>query len=193
MAAGLGLCAVARPCHVEHRRKLEKALTEAFEEHPDVGIITSFPGLGTTLGARLLGELGDDRDRFTSRRGLKAFAGTAPETRASGTRTSVTMRTVPNKRLNHAAYLWALPLVLHSPPARAHYDRRRQRGDSHTAASRNHVIRNSGCCTTACRRGSTSTARPTRPAQARTPRRHPQRLPVDGSELIRCLPRATST
>ena len=47
------------------------------------------------------------------------------------------MRIVRNKRLNHAAYLWALPLLLHSAPARAHYDRRREHGDSHTAASRN--------------------------------------------------------
>lgn len=54
------------------------------------------------------------------------------------------MRIVRNKRLNHAAYLWALPLILHSPPARAHYDRRREHGDSHTAASRNLVNRQLG-------------------------------------------------
>jgi len=124
--------------------ELERALTEAFEQHPDAAIITSFPGLGTILGARILGEMGDDRDRFASSRGLKAFAGTAPVTRASGTRTSITMRVVRNKRLNHAAYLWALPLLLHSPPARAHYDRRREHGDSHTAASRNLVNRQLG-------------------------------------------------
>ncbi len=47
------------------------------------------------------------------------------------------LRVVRNKRLNHAAYLWALPLILYSADARMHYDRRRQSGDSHTAASRN--------------------------------------------------------
>jgi transposase len=124
--------------------ELEKGLAAAFEQHPDAAVITSFPGLGTVLGARLLGEIGDDRARFASARGLKAFAGTAPVTRASGARTSVTMRVVRNKRLNHAAYLWALPLLLHSPPARAHYDRRRAHGDSHTAASRNLVNRQLG-------------------------------------------------
>jgi transposase len=124
--------------------ELEKRLTAAFAQHADAAIITSFPGLGSVLGARLLGEIGDDRARFASARGLKAFAGTAPVTRASGTRTSITMRVVRNKRLNHAAYLWALPLLLHSPPARAHYDRRRAHGDSHTAASRNLVNRQLG-------------------------------------------------
>jgi transposase len=44
------------------------------------------PGLGTVLGARMLGEVGDDRERFTDARGLEAFAGTAPVTRASGTK-----------------------------------------------------------------------------------------------------------
>lgn len=121
----------------ENIHTLESALNEAFDAHPDAAILRSFPGLGTVLGARLLGEIGDDRERFTTARGLKAYAGTAPVTRASGTRTTITMRTVRNKRLNHTVYLWALPLILHSPDARSHYDRRRAAGDSHTAASRN--------------------------------------------------------
>jgi len=41
------------------------------------------------LGARILAEIGDDRARFASARGLKAFAGTAPVTRASGTKPSL--------------------------------------------------------------------------------------------------------
>jgi transposase len=96
------------------------------------------------LGARLLAEIGDDRRRFATARGLKAFAGTAPVTRASGQKTVVTMRVVRNKRLNHAAFLWALPLILHSPSARDHYQQRRAQGDSHTAASRNLANRHVG-------------------------------------------------
>src|ERR1017187_7550107 len=38
---------------------------------------------GTVLSARILAEIGDDRTRFATARGLKAFAGTAPITRAS--------------------------------------------------------------------------------------------------------------
>ena len=62
---------------------LEQALGEAFAQHPDAPILTSFPGLGTVLAARILGEIGDDRTRFTDAKALKAFAGTAPVTRAS--------------------------------------------------------------------------------------------------------------
>ena len=60
-----------------------ESLTTAFGQHPDAQIITSFPGLGTVLSARILAEIGDDRTRFATARGLKAFAGTAPITRAS--------------------------------------------------------------------------------------------------------------
>jgi transposase len=117
--------------------ELEHALAEAFAQHPDAAILTSFPGLGIVLGARILGEIGDDRARFADAKALKAFAGTAPVTRASGKKTSVSMRVVRNRRLCQAGYLWALPLLTHSPGARAHYDHRRERGDSYNAAARN--------------------------------------------------------
>jgi transposase len=97
--------------------------------------------LGTVLGARILGEIGDDRTRFADAKALKAFAGTAPVTRASGLKRSVSMRVVRNRRLCHAGYLWALPLPVHSPGARAHYDQRHQRGDTYSAAARNLVRR----------------------------------------------------
>jgi len=88
------------------------------------------------LGARILGEMGDDRTRFADAKALKAFAGTAPVTRASGKKTSVTRRVVRNRRLGQAGYLWALPLLTRSPGARAHYDHRRERGDTYSAAAR---------------------------------------------------------
>ena len=107
--------------------RLEQSLTLAFDQHPDAQIITSFPGLSTVLGARILAEIGDDRSRFATARGLKAFAGTAPVTRASGMKTVVTRRVVRNKRLGQAAYLWALPMLAHSPGAHAHFTARRAR------------------------------------------------------------------
>jgi hypothetical protein len=116
---------------------LEQSRTTAFGQHPDAEIITSFPGLGTVLGARILAEIGDDRARFATARGLKAFAGTAPVTRASGRKIIVTRRVVRNKRLGQAAYLWALPMIAHSPKAHAHFTARREHGDSYSAAARN--------------------------------------------------------
>lgn len=117
--------------------RLDEALATAFNAHPDAQIITSMPGLGTILGARMLAEVGDDREQFADARGLKAFAGTAPVTRASGTKTVVSARIVRNKRLGQVGYLWALSLLTTSPGARAHYDRRRERGDNYSAAARN--------------------------------------------------------
>ena len=40
---------------------LEAELAEHFDEHPDAKIIRSLPGLGMTLGARVLGEFGELR------------------------------------------------------------------------------------------------------------------------------------
>jgi len=124
---------------------LEQAATESFNQHPDAGIITSFPGLGPLTGARVLAETGDDRSRFQDARGLKAYAGAAPVTRASGKTTAVLHRRVKNQRLAAAGYLWAFSAISASPGARDHYDRRRKDGDRHAAAQRNLFGRLLGC------------------------------------------------
>lgn len=90
---------------------LAKAVEEAFPQHPDAEIITSFPGLGVQLGARVLAETGDDRTRFADARGLKAYACSSPVTRASGKKSSISRRWVKNDRLNHAGYLWAFSAI----------------------------------------------------------------------------------
>jgi transposase len=124
---------------------LEAAAIESFNQHPDAGIITSFPGLGPLTGARVLAEIGDDRSRFTDAKGLKAYAGAAPITRASGKTRSVTRRHIKNNRLAQAGYIWAFSALTASPGARAHYDRRRDAGDRHAAAERNLFGRLLGC------------------------------------------------
>jgi transposase len=124
---------------------LEAAAVEAFSQHPDAGIITSFPGTGALTGARVLAETGDDRSRFQDARGLKAYAGAAPVTRASGKSRSVTHRRVKNNRLAAAGYIWAFSAITASPGARDHYDRRRGAGDRHAAAQRNLFSRLPGC------------------------------------------------
>ena len=63
---------------------LEISLAEHFETHPDADIYLSQPGLGTVLGARVLGEFGDDPNRYTSPKSRKNYAGTSPLTVASG-------------------------------------------------------------------------------------------------------------
>jgi transposase len=117
---------------------LAKAVEEAFPQHPDAEVILSFPGLGVQLGARMLAEIGDDRTRFADVRGLKAYAGSSPITRASGKKSAITRRWVKNDRLNHVGYLWAFSAITASPGAKAHYRKRRdEHGDWHAAAQRN--------------------------------------------------------
>ena len=94
---------------------LEQATVESFNQHPDAGIITSFPGLGPLTGARVLAETGDDRSRFADAKGLKAYAGAAPITRASGKTTAVLHRRIKNQRLAAAGYLWAFAALTASP------------------------------------------------------------------------------
>ena len=65
------------------RRRARRGGRRGFPSHPDAEML-SFPGLGIQLAARLLAEIGDDRARFADARGLKAYAGSSPVTRASG-------------------------------------------------------------------------------------------------------------
>jgi Transposase IS116/IS110/IS902 family len=116
---------------------LAEATVKQFRRHPDHQIITSFPGLGQLTGARVLAELGDDRNRFADARAVKAYAGAAPVTRASGKRRQVLARKVKNRRLTAVGYVWAFAALTASPGARAHYDRRKHAGDHHAAAQRN--------------------------------------------------------
>ncbi|GAA0401415.1 hypothetical protein GCM10009541_50580 [Micromonospora gifhornensis] len=125
--------------------QLAEAASEAFRQHPDHAIMTSFPGLADVTGARILAEIGDDRARFADARALKAYAGAAPVTRASGRSISITHRKVKNNRLAAAGYLWAFVAATHAEPARHHYQRRRDHGDRHPAALRNLFNRLLGC------------------------------------------------
>ena len=125
--------------------QLDAAAVAHFEKHPDAEIISSLPGLGSLTGARVLAEIGDDRSRFADARSLKAYAGSAPVTRASGKSLAVMHRRVKNQRLAAVGYSWAFSALTASPGARAHYDRRKTAGDRHTAAQRNLFNRLIGC------------------------------------------------
>jgi len=116
--------------------QLAAALIKEFAQHPDHEIITSFPGLADISGAIVLAEIGDDRSRFGDDRALRAFAGSAPVTRASGKSRIVTRRRTKNNRLTGIGHSWAFTAAARQSPARDHYLLRRERGDGHPAALR---------------------------------------------------------
>ncbi len=115
---------------------LEHALAEHFEQHPTAKIVRSLPGLGTTLGGRVLGEFGDDPNRYACAKSRKNYAGTSPITRASGKSHVVVARFARNRRLADALDLWAFSSLTRSPGARAYYDTIRSRGKTHRQALR---------------------------------------------------------
>ena len=115
---------------------LDAELAAGFEQHPDAEVVRSLPGLGTILGARVLGEFGDEPNRYATAKSRKNYAGTSPITRASGTKRVVLARHVRNRRLADAIYLWAFAALTASPGARAFYDAHRAAGDTHHQALR---------------------------------------------------------
>jgi transposase len=116
--------------------ELQAVVAEGFGRHPDAEIVTSQPGLGPVLGARVLAEFGDDRSRYADAKARKNYAGTSPITRASGTRRVVLARYARNKHLADATHQWAFCALTASPGARAYYDTLRARGIGHHAALR---------------------------------------------------------
>ncbi|OCB56363.1 transposase [Mycobacterium vulneris] len=115
---------------------LEAELATHFETHPDADIYLSLPGLGVILGARVLGEFGDDPNRYTTAKSRKNYAGTSPLTVASGKKRAVLARHVRNKRLYDAIDQWAFCALTNSPGARTFYDQHRTAGDTHHQALR---------------------------------------------------------
>jgi transposase len=115
---------------------LEAELATHFEAHPDADIYRSLPGLGVILGARVLGEFGDDPNRYTTAKCRKNYAGTSPLTVASGKKRAVLARHVRNRRLYDAVDQWAFCAMNSSPGARTFYDKHRAAGDLHHQALR---------------------------------------------------------
>ena len=116
---------------------LEAELAQSFEVHPDAEIYLSLPGLGDVLGARVLGEFGDDPNRFADAKGRRNYARTSPITRASGNRRVVAARFTGNDFLADACRWWAFAALSRSPGARRYYEQLRARGNRHEPALRN--------------------------------------------------------
>jgi len=120
----------------EQVKTLQGEVEADFGRHPDAEIYLSQPGLGPVLGARVLGEFGDDPGRYASGKARKNYAGTSPITRASGKKKIVMARFIHNDRLIDALMAQAFAALTASPGARALYDAERARGAEHNPALR---------------------------------------------------------
>jgi len=131
-----------RQCDRQVRRLLDE-LTEGDEgqnnEHRDVPVLRSLPGVGNQVAATMLAEANQllvARDYQT----LRAISGCAPVTRssgkASGSRAPVVMRTACNARLRQALFYMAQGAIVHDAGAKAYYHQLRRRGHGHARALR---------------------------------------------------------
>ena len=116
--------------------QLEQQLAGDFREHPDAEIYLSLPGLANVLGARVLGESGDDPTRYPNARSRKNYVGNSPVTKASGRSRQVQRRIARNRLLADASFRWAACALNASPGARRYYEQLKARDKSHTVAVR---------------------------------------------------------
>jgi transposase len=115
---------------------MEEQVQACFGRARDAEVYLSQPGLGRILAARVLGEFGDDPDRYATAKNRKNYAGTSPITRQSGKKKTVLARFIHNDRLVDALHQQAFCALNASPGARACYDELRGRGTGHNAALR---------------------------------------------------------
>lgn len=139
LVARLQLVHAQRATCVARLEAVLEALSES-QEHRDVPILRSLPGVGSRVSATMLAEasrLLAGRDYHA----LRAHSGLAPVTKQSGKRAVVMMRYACNRRLRDAAHYWGQTAVRHDPHRAAHYQRLRARGHSHGRALRGVVDR----------------------------------------------------
>jgi Transposase/Transposase IS116/IS110/IS902 family len=120
----------------EQVKVLQGQVGEHFGRHPDAEVYLSQPGMGKILGARVLGEFGDDPRRYRDGKARRNYAATSPITRASGKKKVIAARFVHNDRLVDALNAQAFAALGASPGARAFYDELRARDIEHNDALR---------------------------------------------------------
>lgn len=104
-------------------------------EHRDVQILRSLPGVGRVVVATMLAEAAQAlaaRDYHA----LRALSGAAPITRQSGKSSHVVMRRGCNGRMRNAVYHWARVCMMVDGHWRARYTALRGRGQTHGRALR---------------------------------------------------------
>jgi hypothetical protein len=113
-------------------REIQRVLTL----HPDGELYSSLPDAADFLAARMVGELGDNRDRYRDPNVAQCEAGTAPVTRASGSTRTVHFRRACIHPLRETLWTFAFSSLKHCARAQAYYLRARKRGKKHAEAVR---------------------------------------------------------
>ena len=110
------------------------------QEHRDVTILDSLPGVGRTVLVTMLAEAPDALQR-RNYHALRNLCGSAPVTRRSGKSCMVMRRRACNRRLSNAVFHWAQTATQRDPTSKAKYEALRARGHGHARALRSVVDR----------------------------------------------------
>jgi len=113
--------------------EIEKIIAMQFEQFNTK--LATIPGIGTTLGATILSEIGDI-NRFEKPKQLIAFAGMDPSIKQSGnfvgTESHMSKRGSPF--LRRAVWLAAVVAVSHDPLFKYHFQQKMHSGKSYSQA-----------------------------------------------------------
>jgi len=119
----------------DQRAQIARDVEKVLDDHPLAEVLTSMPGVGVKIAARLLAEIGGDITAFPTAAHLAAYAGLAPVTKRSGTSIrGEHLNRGGNKRLKNALFMAAFTSLRADPASRAYYDRKRAEGKKHNAA-----------------------------------------------------------
>jgi len=115
---------------------IEKKMADITQAHRMGEIFYSLPGAGKILATKLLGLLGDNKNRFSKANQAQSLFGTAPINYQSGGYHKVMMRRACNKRGKSILYTFAFSSLRYSKWAREYYDKQRKLGKNHSVVVR---------------------------------------------------------
>ncbi|MCK5580417.1 MAG: transposase, partial [Candidatus Omnitrophica bacterium] len=117
-------------------KSYDKEIKIHYEQHPDINIFNTLPGVGKIIGPKLLACFGDQRDQFPHFNNIQCLAGTAPVTKRSGKYCHVYFRFACNKFFRNTMHDLAFCSLSYSVWARAYYDKQKLKGHTHSEALR---------------------------------------------------------
>jgi len=117
-------------------KKLDKAIDQEFNAHPDHSIFDSFPSAGPVMAPRLLVAFGSQRDRFAAVNEVLSFSGIAPVKSQSGSSRWIHFRWKCPKFVRQTFHEYAGLSIQQCEWAKAFYDQHRAKGKGHHAAVR---------------------------------------------------------
>lgn len=120
----------------KHIDDYDREIQRVLNLHPDGELYLSLPGAGDLLAARMVGELGDNRDRYRDPSTAQCEAGTAPVTRKSANVRTVHFRRACIHPLRDTLWQFAFASLRRCAWAHAYYDHARKRGKKHAEAIR---------------------------------------------------------